>query len=225
MPKQRTLTLTVSTGIRQQPLKLDIHLSKVRTTHEQIAIQNKHMYVVMLLQQASDSIIGRSTGTIHQYSVKLRRKQYSASLQRQSHRYSKQWLLHRACALGDVATAENLLVHGVNANKRENHGYSPIHYACIPDGSKLIELLKAHDVSVNKVNSDRKTALQIALEINNLQAAFCLLSYGCAIPRGVLDCRNSRGNTLLHIALQTKPNVSCTHVIAIGCFAEYRQSV
>jgi ankyrin repeat protein len=90
---------------------------------------------------------------------------------------NEQWQLHRACALGDVAAAEDLLRQGMDANKRDDYGYSPIHYACIADGSKLIELLKINEADVDAINFERKTALQIALEINNLQTAFCLISH------------------------------------------------
>jgi hypothetical protein len=69
--QQRTLKLADLNGIGQQSLESDTHLNNIRTTPEQIAIQHKHIYVVMLLQKASDSSIGESTGTTDRYCVRL----------------------------------------------------------------------------------------------------------------------------------------------------------
>lgn len=75
---------------------------------------------------------------------------------------------------------ERLILSGVDVNEKDGYDWTPIHWACLSDNERLVELLLQHgaQASVNTKDVDGWTPLHLACDRDNEKIVALLLKYG-----------------------------------------------
>ncbi len=116
--------------------------------------------------------------------------------------------LAKACRLGDLKTAENLLSLGISPDVPDRFGRSPLYYAASFNNTQVVQLLLAYHADPNaQVNSGRDadagqapvTPLQYAAYLGNLRISSILIKAGAHI-----DTSEGTGRTALHFAVTAR---------------------
>ena len=101
--------------------------------------------------------------------------------------------------LNDFEAVKFLVDHGVDVNKLDFAGKTPLVRAIYTAWAKGIEFLLEHGADINKQIHNGKTPLMIALKITWDDTIFKLILEHCAD----VNIKNKKGNTALHYAAST----------------------
>ncbi|PXF42086.1 Ankyrin-3 [Gracilariopsis chorda] len=87
--------------------------------------------------------------------------------------------IHIACENGAAEALKFLLVHGVDANCRDDNGFVPLHYAATSEqSSECIDILLEARADVNAVSLDKETPLYTAVSRWNMEQFWKILKAG-----------------------------------------------
>ncbi|KAM0250376.1 hypothetical protein ACHAQJ_008653 [Trichoderma viride] len=84
------------------------------------------------------------------------------------------------------AVAEALLLHGIDPNRSEHHGITPLHVVCVRSRLDLAQLLLRFDALVNVTDSWGFTPLERAYSTGNIQLVEMLINYGADVEAWML---------------------------------------
>ncbi|XP_050408666.1 serine/threonine-protein phosphatase 6 regulatory ankyrin repeat subunit B [Patella vulgata] len=114
----------------------------------------------------------------------------------------------------ETQIAKLLFQHGVDVNKQDILGKSPLHRA-IQNGNKIIvdDLLKAHGCDVNLSDGEGITPIMLAVEQNKTQIAKLLFQHGVDVNK-----QDTFGKSPLHRAIQNGNKIIVDDLLkAHGC--------
>ena len=105
--------------------------------------------------------------------------------------------LHEAIREGDIKRVEALLLssNGADANKQDNDGEAPLHWAAYKDHLEIVKLLLANHADANWQDNDGKTPLHCAAHNGHLEIVKLLLDKGADANK-----QDNDGKTPLHWA-------------------------
>ncbi|KAK2036642.1 ankyrin [Colletotrichum somersetense] len=89
--------------------------------------------------------------------------------------------LHVAAALGHVAVAKTLILHGANINSVDKSGLTPIHYATLNSQNAMVKLLAEHGADIDCRDSQGYSPLYRASETGNEGVVELLLRNGAIL--------------------------------------------
>ena len=143
--------------------------------------------------------------------------------------------LQLAAYLGDLAKMEASIQEGVDIDKLDGRGYTPLHYAAQNSQKQAIELLIAKGGDINVRDSRGQTPLDRAGVAGNREMAELLIAKGAEVSlytainlgdvdraRGCLEkgvdvnTRDKDGHTALHLAVENKLKDVAELLIAKG---------
>lgn len=88
-------------------------------------------------------------------------------------------VLHKAAQIGCVESAEYYLMYGIiDANIKDNAGYTPLHEACVNNQLKTAKILLQYGAKVEVAAQDGTRPLHDAVENDNLEIVRLLISCG-----------------------------------------------
>ena len=96
---------------------------------------------------------------------------------------------------GNLAEVERLLDHGADLEARDNHGWTPLHWACYWGRAVIVRTLLERGAVTEVKDRDGYTPLQYASRYGRPDIARMLLDAGADI-----EARDRSGNTPLDIA-------------------------
>ena len=102
--------------------------------------------------------------------------------------------LHLACREGHKDVVDVLLLGGASPDVRDNHGYSPLHHACLHGHASLLPTLMARAKEVYSNEGEAERLLSLASGQDNADVVKCLIDF---IPSLLSD---ARGPTAVHAA-------------------------
>jgi hypothetical protein len=103
--------------------------------------------------------------------------------------------LLEAAKIGNAYKVIELLREGANVNTRDEHGFTPLHYAAFSRDADVARLLLEHGADANAKGEGGVTPLHHAAIIGNADVARLLLDHGADV-----NARDKRGSTPLHHA-------------------------
>ncbi|KAI4349578.1 hypothetical protein L6164_010151 [Bauhinia variegata] len=94
-----------------------------------------------------------------------------------------QWgdVLLRAARTDDVHGMKCSLAEGALVNRRDQNGWTPLHWAAFKDRIKSVKLLLEHEAEVDTVDDAGYTPLHCAVEAGHLQVALLLIAHGSKV--------------------------------------------
>ncbi|EAX92122.1 hypothetical protein TVAG_224840 [Trichomonas vaginalis G3] len=103
--------------------------------------------------------------------------------------------LHYAAWKNSKETAEILISHGINFNKKDERGKTALHTAAWKNSKETAEILISHGININEKDNSGETALHTAAWKNSKETAEILISHGININE-----KDNSGETALHTA-------------------------
>lgn len=88
--------------------------------------------------------------------------------------------LLRAARVDDVHTMKRCLGEGVEVNRKDQNGWTPLHWASFKGRIKSVKVLLEHGAEVDTVDDAGYTPLHCAAEAGHLQVALLLISHGAS---------------------------------------------
>lgn len=120
--------------------------------------------------------------------------------------------LHWSIVVKSFRLTQALLDKKVNPDASDGNGYTSLHYAALQDENETLKLLIQSGCSINKRHrDDGRTALHLAIQSGNFEAANTLLQAG-ALPT-VLD---ENGQSPLHYLMIHSPAHSKSNIISLA---------
>jgi hypothetical protein len=98
--------------------------------------------------------------------------------------HAGQFLVY-AAALGDLATVEAFVGHGVSTNIRDRSGSTALHGASVQGQTKVIRYLISAGADINATNRMGRSALQIAISEHHDDSAKVLMELGAIPPKRI----------------------------------------
>lgn len=128
-----------------------------------------------------------------------------------------------------------LQVNGDLVRIKGREGITPLHYAIVVDDQLdlLAEFLSVCPNSIEDVTTRNETVLHIALKCDKLEAFKFLVEWirqkrpknSIFWERKILNWKNEKGNTVLHIAIsKNQPEVSCLHSSIMYILKKHRKA-
>jgi hypothetical protein len=121
-----------------------------------------------------------------------------------------QTVLHLSASLGCERLSKELIVRGVDPDKRDVNGYTALHFAALFGHTDCARTLVQEGADMDVVNATGRTARGIALDLNHYAIAE-LLDPRVEAVADATDVRNQRGDCENHIssgAMVLEPNVA-----------------
>jgi ankyrin repeat protein len=111
--------------------------------------------------------------------------------------------LLKACNLGNLETAEKLILNGADVNYKDSLGFSPLHMVSISGHTELAKMLISSGANVNDKDMIGMTPLHIASKQGHVEVVKLLISSGA----NVNDKDNSGLTPLIWPIMQGKDEV------------------
>ena len=121
-----------------------------------------------------------------------------------------------ACRNGQKSIVQIFLQKGgINVNKRDAEGNTPLHYACLKGFRDIVNMLLEHDADVSVANNCAETPLHAAARSGNKEIIGKLIQYGAD-----QDATDKDGRTPLICLLDNKRTDAALFLIEQGADTE-----
>lgn len=121
-----------------------------------------------------------------------------------------------ACRNGQKSIVQIFLQKGgINVNKRDAEGNTPLHYACLKGFRDIVNMLLEHDADVSVANNCAETPLHVAARSGNKEIIGKLIQYGAD-----QDATDKDGRTPLICLLDNKRTDAALFLIEQGADTE-----
>ena len=126
-----------------------------------------------------------------------------------------------ACRNGQKSIVQIFLQKGgINVNKRDAEGNTPLHYACLKGFRDIVNMLLEHDADVSVANNCAETPLHTAARSGNKEIIGKLIQYGAD-----QDATDKDGRTPLICLLDNKRTDAALFLIEQGADTEIRRFI
>lgn len=121
-------------------------------------------------------------------------------------------LFLKACQNGQKSVVITFLKKGgINVDKRDQQGFTPLHYACKKGARDIVKLLIENNADVNMASNTSVTPLHFAASLGNQEIIQCLLDAGADV-----NATDKDGKSILIYSVLAKKVEAAKYLIGKG---------